>query len=127
MLDKNWVANFDRLSESGYSEVGVAMNDFPDSIIYVLGNHADLLIAWESSEGERAYLSAVQIKFLSNKVDCALEADLLPESQEIILSAIILSLGQFQHWAGAGSHWLVSGCAAIGLIVGSDLIAGIKD
>ena len=97
MLDKNWVANFDRLSESGYSEVGVAMNDFPDSIIYVLGNHADLLIAGESSEGERTYLSAVQIKFLSNKVDCALEADLLAESQQIILSAIILSLGQFQH------------------------------
>ena len=97
MLNKNRVANFNRLSKSGNSEVGVGMNDFPDSVIYVLGDHADLLIAGESSECQRADLSAVQIQFLSNKVGGALEADLLPESQQIILRAIILSLGQLQH------------------------------
>ncbi len=96
MLNKHGVTNFDRLSESGHSEVGVAMNDFRDSVIYVFGDHADLLIAGEPSECQRADLSAVQIQFLSNKVGGALEADLLPESQQIILRTIILGLRQLQ-------------------------------
>ena len=126
MLNKHGVTNFDSLPESGHSEVGVAMNDFPDSVIYVLGDHADLLIAGESSECQRADLSAVQIQFLSNKVGGALEADLLPESQQIILRAIILGLRQLKDRSGTGSHRLVSGCATIGLIIGSDLVTGIK-
>jgi hypothetical protein len=96
MLNKNRVANFNRLSKSGNSEVGVAMNDFPDSVIYILGNHANFLIAGESSVGQRANLSAAQIKFLSNKVNCALESDLLAKSQKIILSSIILSLSKLK-------------------------------
>lgn len=91
MLNKYWVGNFNRLSKSGNSKVGIAMDNFPDSIIYILGNHAYFLITGESSESKRTDLSAVQIKFLSNKVNCALESDFLPKSQKVIFSPIILS------------------------------------
>jgi hypothetical protein len=96
MLNKNRVSDFNRLSECGHSQVGVAMHDLPDSIIYILGNHADLLVAGEPRKRERANLSAVQIQFLSNQVNSALESHLLPESQQIILGAIVLGLGQLK-------------------------------
>jgi hypothetical protein len=81
MLNKNRVSDFNRLSKCGNSQVRIAVHNFPDSIIYILGNHADFLVSGESSECERADLCAMQIKFLSNKVNSALKSDFLPESQ----------------------------------------------
>lgn len=97
MLNKNRVSDFNRLSKSGNSQVRIAVHYFPDSIIYILGNHADFLISGESSESERANLCAVQIKFLSNKVNSALESDLLAESQEIVFRSIILGFNKLKN------------------------------
>lgn len=97
MLNKNRVSDFNRLSKSGNSQVRIAVHYFPHSIIYILGNHADFLIPGESSKCERANLRAVQIKFLSNKVNSALESDFLPESQEIVLRSIILSFSKLKN------------------------------
>jgi len=93
MLNQYWIVDFNRLSKRGYSEIWVAMDNFPNGIINVLGNHANFLIARESSKSKRTNLGTVQIELLSNKMNSALKSDFLPKSQEIIFSSIIFSLG----------------------------------
>jgi hypothetical protein len=97
MLNQNWIVNFYSLSKGGNSQIRVAVDNLPNGIINRLSTHADLLITRESRKCERADLSAVQIKLLSNKINCAFKSNFLSKPQNVIFSPIIFSFNNLEN------------------------------
>ena len=115
------------LTKSLDSQIRIVVKYFPSSVINWLSNHANLLVAWETSKSERANLSAVQVKFLPKKIRIAFKSDLLSISHNIIMWAIIFDSSNRNDWARAGSNFFISCSASISLIIWSDFIARVKD
>ena len=92
MLDEDGITGLNCLSQGGDSQVRVAVQHLPDCVVDTLGGHAHLLVARESSKGKGADWGAVEIEFLSDEIFVSLKSDLLAEAEDVIGSAVTLSL-----------------------------------
>ena len=128
VLKHNCVSSNDRLANLS-SSGSLNRPDLPGCAVGGLVEQADFLVAGEASEGERRHGLTRKVEGLVADEVVGLDANLLPVTNQIVISGLSRGVGLASHevndGASASTHGLIRGSHGVGLIIARDSVTHV--